>query len=109
MFGLDKTNKEKKFVSNEYFVYKSDLCNLYKDLYDHNWNSNGIVTTCNVNARDVTDDVTHSVARIQVRAPTTTLNFKDKQQSTLSYYQERNVEYCDNQLLFQQFMLQDNI
>ena len=42
---------------------------LYKDLYDHDWNSNGIVTRSNVNARNVTDDVTHSVARIQVRTP----------------------------------------
>ena len=82
---------------------------MYKDLYDHDWNSNGTVTRSNANARNVTDDVSHSVARIQVRAPTTSLNFRVKQQSTLSYYQEKNVEYCDNQLLFQQFMLQDNI
>ena len=82
---------------------------MYKDMYDHDWNSNGTVTKYNVNARNVTNDVSHSVARIQVRAPTTTLNFRDQQKSTLSYYQERNIEYRDNQLLFQQFMLQDNI
>ena len=40
-FGLDQTNKEKKFVSNECFVCKSGLCDLYKDLYDHDWNPNG--------------------------------------------------------------------
>ena len=42
---------------------------LYKDLYDHDWNSNGTVTRSNVNARNVTDDVTHSVAWVQVRTP----------------------------------------
>ena len=40
-FDLDQTNKEKKTVSNECFVYKSGLCDLYKDLYDHDWNPNG--------------------------------------------------------------------
>ena len=52
---------------------------MYKDLYDHDWNSNGTITKYNVNARNVTNDVSHSVARIQVRAPTTTLNFRDQQ------------------------------
>ena len=89
-----------KFVSNECFVCKSGLCNLYKDVYDNYSNSNGTVTRCNVNTRDVTDDVTHSIARVQVRAPTTTLNFRDKQQSKLSYYEERNVDYRNNKLLF---------
>ena len=64
-FGLDKTNKEKKCVLNECFVCKSGICDMYKDLYDHYWNSNGTVTKSNVNARNVTDDVSHSVARIQ--------------------------------------------
>ena len=82
---------------------------MYKDLYDHDWDSNGTVTRSDVNARKVFDDVTHSVARIQVRAPTTTLNFRDQQQSNLSYYEERNDDYRNNQLLFQQFMLQDNL
>ena len=76
-FGLDKTNKEKKIVSNECFVCKSGLCDLYKDLYDHDWNLNGSVTRSNVNARNISDDVTHSVAQIQVRAPTTVLIFRD--------------------------------
>ena len=70
---------------------------------------NGTVTKSNVNARNITDDVSHSIARIQVRAPTTTLNFRDQQESTFSYHQERFVQYRDNQLLFQQFMLQENI
>ena len=108
-FGLDKTNKEKKFVSNECFVCKSGICDIYKDLYDHDWNSNGTVTKSYVNARNVTDDINHSIVRIQVRAPTTALNFRDQQESTLSYHQERFVQYRDNQLLFQQFMLHDNI
>ena len=82
---------------------------MYKDLHDHDLNSNGTVTISNVNARTVTDDVTHSVARIQVRAPTITLIFRDQQQYTLSYYEERNIDYRNNQLLFQQFMLQDNL
>ena len=56
---------------------------MYKDLYDHNSNSNGTVTKSNVNARNVTDDVSHYVARIQVRAPTTTLNFRDQEEATL--------------------------
>ena len=99
-FGLDKANKERKFVSNECFVCKSGLCNFYKDLYDHDWNSNGTVTRYNINARNVTDDVTNYDARIQVRAPTTTLNFRDQQQSKLSYYEERNVDYRNNQLYF---------
>ena len=43
---------------------KKGMLYLYEDLYDHDWNSNGTVTRWNVNARDVTDDVTHSVARI---------------------------------------------
>ena len=34
-FGLYKTNKEKKFVSNECFVCKSGIYDLYKDFYDH--------------------------------------------------------------------------
>ena len=91
------------------FFCKSDLCDLYKDLYDHDWNSNGTITISIFNARNVTDDVSHSVARIHVRAPTTTLNFRDQHRSTLNYHQERNVEYRDNQLLFQKIMLQDNI
>ena len=99
-FDLDQTNKERKFVSNDFFVCKSGLCNLYKELYDHDWNPNRTVTRSNVNARNVSDDVTHSVARIQVRAPTTTLNFSDQQRSKLSYYEERNVDYRNNQLLF---------
>ena len=63
-FGLDKTNKEKKFVSNECFVCKSGICDIYKDLYDHDWNSNGTVTKSNVNARNFTDDVSYYVVRI---------------------------------------------
>ena len=82
---------------------------MYKDLYDHDWNSNETVTRSNANALNISDDVTYSVTRIQVRAPTTTLNFRDQQQSKLSYYDERNVDYRNNQLLFQQFMLQDNL
>ena len=108
LFSLDQTNKEKNIVSNEYFVYKSGLCDLYKDLYDHDWNPNGSATKSKVNARNVSDDVTHSVTQIQVRAPTTTLNFRDQQQSDLGYYEEKNVDYRNNQLLFQQFMLKDN-
>ena len=57
----------------------------------------------------VSDDVTHSVARIQVKAPTITLNFRDQQQSKLTYYEERNVDYRNNQFLFQKFMLHDNL
>ena len=82
---------------------------MYKDLYDHNWNSNGTVTRSDFNNRNVSDDITHSVAQIQVRAPTTALNFRDQQQSNLSYYEERSVDYRNNQLLFQQFMLKDNL
>jgi len=80
-FGLDQTNKEKKSVSNECFVCKSGLCDLYKDLYDHDWNPNGSVTKSKVNAQNVYDDVTHSVTQIQVRAPTPTtrLNLIDQQ------------------------------
>ena len=37
---------------------------MYKDLYDHDWNSNGTVTKSNVNARNFTDDVSHCVVRI---------------------------------------------
>ena len=85
-FGLDKTNKEKKGVSNECVVCKSGRCDIYKDLYHHDWNLNGTVTKSNVNAQNITDDVSHSVARIQVRAHTTTLNFRDQQYSSLSYY-----------------------
>ena len=86
-FGLDQTNKEMRCVLNECFVCKSGLCKLYKDLYDHEWNSNRNVTISNVNALNISDDVTHSVARIQVRAPTTTLNFSDQQRSKLSHYE----------------------
>ena len=82
---------------------------MYKDLYHHNWNSNGTVTRSDFNNRNVSDDITHSVAQIQVRAPTTALNFRDQQQSNLSYYEERSVDYRNNQLLFQQFMLKDNL
>ena len=62
---------------------------MYQDLYDHdqNQNSNGTITKSNVNAQNVTDDVSRSVAKIQVRTPTTTLNFRDQQESTLSYKQ----------------------
>ena len=108
-FGLDQTNKEKNFFSNECFIYKSGLCDLYKDLYDHDWNPNGTVTRSEFNARNFSHDITHSVAQIQVRAPTTVLNFRDQQQSNLGYYEERNVDYRNNQLLFQQFMLKDNL
>ena len=109
-FGLDKKKrKENKFASNECFVCKTGICDIYKDLYDHDLNSNGTVTKYNVNARNVTDDVSHSVARIQLRAPTTTLNFRDQQEASLNYYQEKFLEYRDNQLLFQEYMLQDNI
>ena len=70
-FGLDKTKrKEKKFISNECVGCKSGLCYIYKDLYDHDCNSNETVTKLRVNARYVTDDVSHSVARFQVRRPT---------------------------------------
>ena len=35
-FGLDTTKrKEKKFVLNESFVCKSGLCDIYKDVCDH--------------------------------------------------------------------------
>ena len=78
-------------------------------MYDHDWNSNETVTRSNANALNISDDVTHSVTRIQVRALTTTPNFRDQQQSKLSYYDERNVDYRNNHLLFQQFMLQDNL
>ena len=90
-------------------MYKSGLCDLYKDLYDHDWNPNGSVTKSKVNARNVSDDVTHSVTQIQVRAPTpiTRLNLIDQQQSDYQHYEERNVDYRNNQLLFQQFMLKD--
>ena len=77
-FGLDTTKrKENKCILNECFVCKSDLCDIYKDVYDHDWNSNGTVTNSLVNARYITDDVSYSVARIQVRVPTT-LNFRDQ-------------------------------
>ena len=70
-FGLDKTKrKEKKFISNECFGCKSGRCYIYKDLYDHDCNSDGTVTKSRVNARYVTGDVSHSVARFQVRRPT---------------------------------------
>ena len=82
---------------------------MYKDLYDHDWNPNEIVTKSEFNTRNVSDDVTHSVAQVQVRAPTTTLNFRDQQQSDLGYYEEKNVDYRNNQLLFQQFMLKYNL
>ena len=78
-------------------------------MYDHDLNSNGTVTKYNVNTRNVTDDVSHSVARIQLGVPTTTLNFRDQQEASLNYYQEKFLEYRDNQLLFQEYMLQDNI
>ena len=81
---------------------------MYKDVYDHDWNSNKTVTKYNVNARNITDGVSYSVARIQIRALTTTLNFRDQQEFILSYHQERFIKYHDNQLLFQQFRLQDN-
>ena len=32
----------------------------------------------------------------------------DQQQSDFGYYEERNIDYRNNQLLFQQFMLKDN-
>ena len=73
------------------------------------WNSNGTVTRSEFNARNFSDDVTHYVAQIQVRAPTTALNFRDQQQSNLGYYEESNVDYRNKQLLFQQFMLKDNL
>ena len=50
-FGLNQTDEEKKFVSNECFACKSGLCEVYKDLYDHDWNPNGSVTRFKVNAR----------------------------------------------------------
>ena len=80
-FGLDQTTKENKFVSNACFVCKSGLCDLYKDLYAYDWNPNGTVTRSKVNARNVSDHVTHSVTQIQVRAPTpsTRLNLMDQQ------------------------------
>ena len=114
-FGLDQTNKEKKFVSNECFVCKSGLCDLYKDLYDHDWNIDGTVTRSKVNARTVSVDITYPFAQIQVRPPTqvrapttsTRLNLMDQQQSDIEHYEERNVDYRNNQLLFHQFMLQD--
>ena len=89
-FGLNQKNKENKFVSNECFVCKNGLCDLYKDLYDHDWNPNESVTRSKVNARNVSDDVTHSVTQIQVRAPTPTtrLNLIDQQQSDVGYYKE---------------------
>ena len=35
-FGLDKTKRqEKEFVLNECFVCKSGLCDIYKDVCDH--------------------------------------------------------------------------
>ena len=39
---------------------------MYKDLYDHDWNSNRTVTRSNINTRNISDDISHSVARIQV-------------------------------------------
>ena len=32
----------------------------------------------------------------------------DQQQSDFGYYEERNIDYRNNQILFQQFMLKDN-
>ena len=32
----------------------------------------------------------------------------DQQQSNIGYYEERNIDYRNNQLLFQQFTLKDN-
>ena len=61
---------------------------MHKDLYHHDWNPNGTVTRSEFNARNFSDDITHSVTQIQVRAPTITLIFRDQQQYTLSYYEE---------------------
>ena len=92
-------------------------CVIYtKDLYDHDWNPNETVTRSKVNARTLSVDITHSITQIQVRAPTqvkastpsTRLNLMNQQQSDLGYYEERNVDYRNNQLLFQQFMFKDN-
>ena len=69
-------------------------------LCDHDWNPNGSVTRSNVNARNVSDDVTHSVTQIQIRAPTISLNLMDQQQSDFGYYEERNVDYRNNQVYF---------
>ena len=63
-FGLDQTTKEKKFVSNECFVCKSGLCDLHKNLYDHDWNPNGTVTRSKINARTLSVDITYSVTQI---------------------------------------------
>ena len=82
---------------------------MHKDLYHHDWNPNGTVTRSEFNARNISNDVTHFVAQIQVRAPNTVLNFRDQQQSDLDYYEERNVDYRNNQLLFQQFMFKNNL
>ena len=114
-FGLEQTNREKKFVKNECLVCKSGLCDLYKDLYDHDWNIDGTVTRSKVNARNVSVDITYPFDQIQVRPPTqvraptisTRLNLMDQQQSDIEHYEERNVDYRNNQLLFHQFMLQD--
>ena len=68
------------------------------------------ITRSKVNARNVSDYVTYSVTQIQVRTPTpiTRLNLIHQQQFDFGYYEERNIDYRNNQLLFQQFMLKDN-
>ena len=68
------------------------------------------VTRSKVNARTLSVDITNSVTQIQVRVPTpsTRLNLMDQQQFDFGYYEERNIDYRNNQLFFQQFMLKDN-
>ena len=91
------------------------MCDSYKDLYDHDWNTNGTVKRSKVNARTLSVDITHSITQIQIRAPTqvraqtpsTRLNLIDQQQSDYQHYEERNVDYRNNQLFFQKFMLKD--
>ena len=61
---------------NECFVCTSIISEKYTDLYDYDWNLNGLVTRSPVNKRFKKDVVMNSVVYFPVRG-TNSLNFRE--------------------------------